>query len=79
METDGKPRLPPAGNDKDKLWPLVRFSNGNEVLVTPEEFTVNNADGGMEARRDQVPLILAWALSVHKVSLSFLEILSYCS
>jgi len=36
------------------------------VLMIPQEFTVNNADGGMEACRTQIPLILAWALSVHK-------------
>ncbi|KAJ7225902.1 hypothetical protein GGX14DRAFT_422829 [Mycena pura] len=51
---------------RDQLWPIVRFTNGVELLMTPQEFTINNADGEMEARRDQVPLILAWALSVHK-------------
>lgn len=50
----------------NQLWPLVRFSNGAELLMIPQEFTINNADGGMEAQRDQIPLILAWALSVHK-------------
>ncbi|KAF7367214.1 ATP-dependent DNA helicase PIF1 [Mycena sanguinolenta] len=54
---------PPEGA---QLWPLVRYTNGEEVLMIPQEFTINNADGGMEARRTQVPLILAWALSVHK-------------
>jgi len=48
------------------LWPLVRFTNGSERLCTPEEFTVNDAFGNVEASRRQVPLILAWALSVHK-------------
>jgi hypothetical protein len=35
-------------------WPLVRFTSGKELLIIPAEFTVNNALGGMEARRDQV-------------------------
>jgi len=39
---------------------------GRELLCIPQQFTVNNAVGTTEARRDQVPLILAWALSVHK-------------
>lgn len=65
---------------------MVRFINGRELLCIPQEFTVDNAYGGMEAQREQVnklinlsstststdvhhlqvPLILAWALSVHK-------------
>ncbi|KAI6136943.1 P-loop containing nucleoside triphosphate hydrolase protein [Pisolithus sp. B1] len=50
----------------DAKWPVVRFTNGRELLCVPAEFTVNNAYGEMEASRWQVPLILAWALSVHK-------------
>lgn len=49
-----------------RVWPVVRFTNGRKVLCIPFEFTVVNASGGVEAKRDQVPLILAWALSVHK-------------
>ncbi|KIJ07606.1 hypothetical protein PAXINDRAFT_158369 [Paxillus involutus ATCC 200175] len=48
------------------VWPVVRFTNGRELLCIPTDFTVDNAYGEMEARRRQVPLILAWALSVHK-------------
>lgn len=50
----------------DAKWPVVRFTNGRELLCVPTEFTVNNANGEIEASRWQVPLILAWALSVHK-------------
>ncbi|KAF8221764.1 hypothetical protein L208DRAFT_1326186, partial [Tricholoma matsutake] len=50
----------------DRVWPVVRFIRGREMMCIPQDFTVNNADGGMEARRVQLPLILAWALSVHK-------------
>lgn len=50
----------------DARWPVVRFTNGRELVCVPADFTVNNAMGEMEARRRQVPLILAWALSVHK-------------
>ena len=35
-------------------WPVVRFISGREMLCIPHEFTVNNADGGMEAARHQV-------------------------
>ncbi|KAH9165820.1 hypothetical protein EDB89DRAFT_1911107 [Lactarius sanguifluus] len=47
-------------------WPLVKFTNDLEFLCSPEEFTVDGALGNVEASRTQVPLILAWALSVHK-------------
>lgn len=45
----------------------MRFLNGEEMVCTQQEFTSFNASGeATEARREQIPLILAWALSVHK-------------
>lgn len=70
--------------ENERVWPIVRFTNGRDMLIVPVEFTVNNAEGGTEASREQVglmpslyyyliyayhsqvPLILAWALSIHK-------------
>ena len=82
---DDKPSAPHlAAMETDMEWPLVRFTNGRVMLCVPEEFTVENAAGTIEAKRTQValtllccsfvafltfrqvPLILAWALSVHK-------------
>ncbi|TBU47339.1 PIF1-like helicase-domain-containing protein [Dichomitus squalens] len=48
------------------VWPAVQFACGPLMLCVPLLFEVNNADGGIEAVREQVPLILAWALSIHK-------------
>ena len=39
---------------KERVWPLVRFENGRELLCIPQDFTVENGDGRMEARRVQV-------------------------
>jgi len=49
-----------------QLWPLVHFSNGLDLLCPPLPFTVEGYIGNVEAQRLQVPLILAWALSIHK-------------
>ncbi|KAF5384755.1 hypothetical protein D9757_006265 [Collybiopsis confluens] len=47
-------------------WPLVEFSGGVLLLCAPTRFTVEGFMGNVEAKRVQIPLILAWALSMHK-------------
>ena len=47
-------------------WPVVEFPCGRTRLIPPHEFTVENVNGTMQALRLQVPLILAWAISIHK-------------
>lgn len=45
--------------------PMVRFDTGLEVLIRPEAWEI--VEGGkVFATRKQLPLILAWALSIHK-------------
>jgi ATP-dependent DNA helicase PIF1 len=51
---------------RDNPWPLVRFESGRELLCSPLQFTCEGPIGNTEASRTQVPLILAWALSIHK-------------
>ena len=48
------------------LWPAVQFASGPLMLCIPLPFESVTADGTIEAVREQVPLILAWALSIHK-------------
>ncbi|KAK3579156.1 hypothetical protein CHS0354_022179 [Potamilus streckersoni] len=45
--------------------PLVKFLSGTEVVIKPIRWTfkVNN---GLQLTRKQVPLKLAWAISIHK-------------
>ncbi|KAG8903521.1 hypothetical protein FRB99_003177 [Tulasnella sp. 403] len=50
----------------DQRWPIVEFTNGRTLVLRPVEFTVENILGTTEAKREQIPLILAWALSIHK-------------
>ena len=51
-------------------WPLVRFRlpNGNarDWLAKPESWKNELPSGEVQASRTQVPLILAWAMSIHK-------------
>ncbi|GMH21514.1 hypothetical protein Nepgr_023356 [Nepenthes gracilis] len=47
------------------LLPIVRFDSGREWVVEPEMWIVMEGDK-VCARRMQIPLVLAWALSIHK-------------
>ncbi|KAF3635893.1 hypothetical protein T459_20383 [Capsicum annuum] len=47
------------------LLPVVRFDSGQEVMIGLERWYVMEGDEAV-AMRNQIPLILAWALSIHK-------------
>lgn len=51
-------------------WPVVRFFQNDgttrDVLCQPETWSFEDENGRVIASRSQVPLILAWALSIHK-------------
>jgi ATP-dependent DNA helicase PIF1 len=57
--------------------PLVQFSladgTSRAMLVQPEEWKVELPTGEVQAQRQQIPLILAWALSIHKAQGQTLE------
>jgi len=50
--------------------PIVRFVSGLEEIIHPEKWTVR-IGGGNTASRRQLPLKLAWAISIHKSQVSF--------
>ncbi len=54
-----------AGQSKRTL-PVVRFRGGQEHVITREEW-VTRSGGVQLASRQQLPLELAWGLSIHKV------------
>lgn len=47
------------------LLPLVKFDSGLELVVEPETWSVVDGER-VVANRRQLPLILSWALSIHK-------------
>lgn len=50
---------------RNEKWPVVMFEK-KALLCVALAFTVEGPLANVEARRVQVPLILAWALSIHK-------------
>lgn len=58
-------------------YPVVQFvaidGTPRIVLCQPEEWKVELPNGEVQAKRSQLPLILAWALSIHKAQGQTLE------
>jgi len=54
-----------AGFDDDKGYPVVRTREGRKVVAEPVDWQMEE-DGKSAAKITQVPLRLAWAITVHK-------------
>lgn len=51
---------------RHERFPLVKFTNDLHLLCAPLPFDVQGLKGNCEAQRVQVPLVLSWAMSIHK-------------
>ena len=69
----GKGKKTTKDKDKPKVkkpttqkMPLVRLNSGREVIAEPEEWIIEDETGDVLASYEQVPLCLAWAITIHK-------------
>jgi len=51
---------------KDENLPIVKLSNGYTVKVPLEDWSMENDKGTITAKVSQLPLKLAWAITIHK-------------
>lgn len=52
--------------DTEDGYPVVRTNDGRTIIAKPEEWTITDEKENVLASYKQVPLRLAWAITVHK-------------
>ncbi|MBL4707118.1 MAG: AAA family ATPase [Flavobacteriales bacterium] len=52
--------------DEEENHPLVRVSDDRLVIASPEDWKIQDETGKVLAQFNQVPLRLAWAITIHK-------------
>ncbi|KAH5030515.1 hypothetical protein HBI74_101170 [Parastagonospora nodorum] len=65
------------GLNTAQVFPVVRFAiaggTTRDLLCKREDWKIELPNGEVQASRSQIPLILAWALSIHKAQGQTLE------
>ena len=57
---------PKAKKPTTQKMPVVKLNSGREVIAEPEEWIIEDETGEVLASYEQVPLCLAWAITIHK-------------
>ncbi|MFH1656706.1 MAG: PIF1 family DEAD/DEAH box helicase [Candidatus Nealsonbacteria bacterium] len=47
-------------------YPIVKVISGREIIAVPDSWVIEQEDGDVLASINQIPLKLAWAITVHK-------------
>jgi ATP-dependent DNA helicase PIF1 len=55
-----------TGFDKENKMPIVKLSSNRSITVMNENWMIENAKGEVSAKVSQLPLRLAWAITIHK-------------
>ena len=69
IKTNSKQKEKPKTDNKKPVtqkMPVVRLNSGREVIAEPEEWIIEDETGDVLASYEQVPLCLAWAITIHK-------------
>lgn len=65
-DKDSDKKSPKAKKSATQKMPVVRLNSGREVIAEPEEWIIEDETGDVLASYEQVPLCLAWAITIHK-------------
>lgn len=75
--SESKTKLQELAMGSGQIYPVVRFAiadgSTRDLLCQRETWKVELPNGEVQASRAQIPLILAWALSIHKAQGQTLE------
>ena len=52
--------------DEEEDYPLVRLTDERLVIASPEDWKIQDETGKVLAQFNQIPLRLAWAITIHK-------------
>lgn len=74
---DARRKIEALKNSGKQIFPYVQFLGADgttrSMLIKREEWKIELPNGEVQAQRSQLPLILAWALSIHKAQGQTLE------
>ena len=65
-DKDSDKKTPKTKKPTTQKMPVVRLNTGREVIAEPEEWIIEDETGEVLASYEQVPLCLAWAITIHK-------------
>ncbi|MEN6669080.1 AAA family ATPase [Psychrobacter sp. B38] len=65
-DKDSDKKQAKAKKTTTQKMPVVKLNSGREVIAEPEEWIIEDETGEVLASYEQVPLCLAWAITIHK-------------